>query len=293
MYIPLDVDLPDHPKTRRLRLRLHCDQGTAVGYLACLWSWAFKYAPDGDLSRFEAEEIEDAAGWGGEPGQLHTLLVDCGWIDGGKRPGLHDWHDHSGKLVAKRAADRVRMRRFRERHGDETQPPTEDETHTQRERNANVRVESQDQERRGEEIKKKETPKGVEKETTPNGVFVPKPQAVSAPTPSDWQSRAEEALTASWFPEKLKLLGELLAEENKTGKTRLSRVVTALYEPLVACQETLSRDALAYGLDAAIARPAANVNYVKRAAANYVPNGSRPAGIWRDVDPVPEEWKQP
>lgn len=136
MYIPLNVDLPDHPKTRRLRLRLHCDQGTAVGYLSCLWAWAFKYAPDGDLSRFDVEEIEDAAGWGGEPGKLFATLVDAHWIDGGRKPRLHDWADHSGKEVARRADARIRAKKSRERAGDtddqdsSEQAPCADAAHT-------------------------------------------------------------------------------------------------------------------------------------------------------------------
>ena len=155
MYIPLDVDLPDHPKTRRLRRRLGCDTGTAVGYLACLWSWAFKYAPDGVLGRFEHEEIEEEAGWGGDAGKLYAALVDSGWIDEGKRPGLHDWHDHSGKLVLKRAHDRERLRRFRERQSGDASVSDEggnaDETRTERVRNQNgARL---GEERRGEESK--------------------------------------------------------------------------------------------------------------------------------------------
>jgi hypothetical protein len=104
---------------------------------------------------------------------------------------------------------------------------------------------------------------------------VRKSTTISAPPVDKSSEKAEELLATAWFPGKLIQLAELLAEENKTGKARVSRIIRVLYSPLIALQETLTHEALEYGLDAAITAGAPNANYVKRAAANYRPNGAR------------------
>ena len=99
----------DHPKSKRLAKRLGMDVPAAVGYLICLWTWSMAIAPDGDLSRFDPEDIEAAAGWGGEDGLFVQAATECRWFDQGKRGLLiHDWNDWAGVLVLKRARERER-----------------------------------------------------------------------------------------------------------------------------------------------------------------------------------------
>ena len=100
----------------------------------------------------------------------------------------------------------------------------------------------------------------------------PRP-VVSAPSAIDWQARANDLLARSHFPSDLLQLAEVLAGENKSGKARLSRIVRELYQPLVGLQEEVTREALRYGLRAAITAGAPNCNYVKKAAAGYRANG--------------------
>lgn len=117
----------DHPKTKRLARRLGLDVAAAAGYLICMWSWAMAIAPDGDLSRFDEEEIEVAAGWGGDDGRFVAAATECRWLDAAEI-GLmiHDWDEWAGPLVAKRAKERKRSaeRRAAARqesaHGDQT-----------------------------------------------------------------------------------------------------------------------------------------------------------------------------
>lgn len=99
----------DHPKTKRLGKKLGMDAAAAAGYLVCLWTWAMGIAPDGDLSRFDAEEIEAACGWGGEDGVFLAAATECRWFDN-HAAGLviHDWHDWAGTMVEKRARERQR-----------------------------------------------------------------------------------------------------------------------------------------------------------------------------------------
>lgn len=114
-----------------------------------------------------------------------------------------------------------------------------------------------------------------------------KPVRVVAP---DWQSKADFYLAESRFPSDLVQLAELLACENKTGKVALSRVVSELYEPLVAMQAEFSDEALRHGLRAAITAMAPNANYVRKAAAKYRPGPPAFAGVkTTDYDDLLEE----
>lgn len=72
-YIRLDVDLPEHPKLKRLEARLG---ENALSVLVRVWCFAAKYAPDGNLSRYP-------------PGELATLLGCAGFCARGlkKRRG--------------------------------------------------------------------------------------------------------------------------------------------------------------------------------------------------------------
>ncbi|HEY5387705.1 MAG TPA: hypothetical protein VIL79_07360 [Thermoleophilia bacterium] len=114
----------------------------------------------------------------------------------------------------------------------------------------------------------------------------PKPPVVKAPTAVDWQARADDLLVGSHFPSDLLQLGEILAGENKTGKAALSRIVRELYEPIVGLQDSLSDEALLYGLRAAITAGAPNWRYVRKAAEGYRPNGSSAA-------PASNSYQQP
>lgn len=81
-----------HPKTVKLRRRVG-----SVGVERFLWLWDFcaQYRHDGNLSGLDNEEIEIAAHWEGEPGELVQALTDVGYLDevsGGLR--IHDFGKH-------------------------------------------------------------------------------------------------------------------------------------------------------------------------------------------------------
>ena len=71
-------ELRDHPKTKRMARRLGISVPAAIGHLHCLWWWAMDYAPDGDISDYDAEDIADAAMWDGDAEQFLQALIDCG-----------------------------------------------------------------------------------------------------------------------------------------------------------------------------------------------------------------------
>jgi len=99
---------------------------------------------------------------------------------------------------------------------------------------------------------------------------------LSAPTESEWSERADRVLTTTHFASEYRDLAAILAAGNKTGKVSLRRVVTTLYDPLLAVENNgVGEDAFEYGLRAAIAKGAPNPNYVKKAAVNYDPSRVR------------------
>lgn len=115
MHAQADVSLLRHRKVRALARDLEVDRPTAVGLLVCLWIWAIDQAPDGtiDGSADPADFAEDI-GWRGDPAALWAALVSSGWVD--EAPdgwAVHDWREHTGGALWRRAKDAARKRRAR------------------------------------------------------------------------------------------------------------------------------------------------------------------------------------
>jgi hypothetical protein len=111
-YVESHQEIRNHPKTRRLFRALGIHRMQAVGHLHALWWWALDYAPDGDLSRFSADDIADGCDWDGEPETFLQALTSSGWIDDGKLT-LHDWDQYGGKYVKRQQQARARQQRYR------------------------------------------------------------------------------------------------------------------------------------------------------------------------------------
>lgn len=115
-WLRLDADLPGHPKVRRLARALGIEPVTATGHVVTLWCWALRYAAEGDLSAFTADDLEDGAGWGGERGAFARALEEVGFVDRDDQGAeLHGWRERQERVVAVRAATRERVRRHRGR----------------------------------------------------------------------------------------------------------------------------------------------------------------------------------
>ena len=111
-WIESHQSLGAHPKTKKLARLLNISVPTAIGHLHMLWWWALDYAQDGNLARYQVEDIADAVLWEGSPSLLVSSLLDAGFlehIDG--NPTVHDWPEYGGKLIAKRKADADRKAR--------------------------------------------------------------------------------------------------------------------------------------------------------------------------------------
>lgn len=71
----------DSPKLNRLARHLAVNKAQAAGHLALLWSWALRHAPDGDLSKYDIEDIEDAVSWSGERGAFLQACATAKLVD--------------------------------------------------------------------------------------------------------------------------------------------------------------------------------------------------------------------
>jgi hypothetical protein len=121
-WLKLHAELPRHPKTTRLARTLGVSRAEAVGHLIMLWTWAFEFADDGDLSGFYAEDIAEAAGIdNGQGPSFFKALKDCGWVDADHH--LHDWMDYAGPYLREQNRSRERAANGRARRGSTAAEP--------------------------------------------------------------------------------------------------------------------------------------------------------------------------
>ncbi|HOW60061.1 MAG TPA: hypothetical protein PLO78_10120 [Candidatus Omnitrophota bacterium] len=113
MWIQLQNNLLDHPKLIRLSNKLRAEKAHTLGILSGLWLWASKYAPDGNLSKFEAAEIATGAGWHELPEVLLKALTETSFLDQKDNQLLiHDWDDNGIRCLKQ---SRERQKSYRER----------------------------------------------------------------------------------------------------------------------------------------------------------------------------------
>jgi len=90
----------DSPKIKRLAKLLAIERPHAAGCVALLWSWALRHAKDGDLSKYDIEDIEDAAFWTGARGDFTQSCKTVGLIDGENGSfAIHNWIERGGSFA--------------------------------------------------------------------------------------------------------------------------------------------------------------------------------------------------
>ena len=92
---------PDLMKFKRLQRRLSVSVAQLVGHLELLWIATAKNAPEGDIGRFQNEDIAIACHWDGDPDLFISALVECKWLDESDewRLVVHDWDQHAPSWV--------------------------------------------------------------------------------------------------------------------------------------------------------------------------------------------------
>jgi hypothetical protein len=141
-WIESHQTLKNHPKTKKLARKLSVSIPTAIGHLHCLWWWALDYADDGDLSKYDNEDIADAAMLDVEyADDFVNAMIESGFIDEANNGYiLHDWYDYAGKLIERRKANIERARKWREERAKRTQNDESTDTNESRMHNEQIRT---------------------------------------------------------------------------------------------------------------------------------------------------------
>ena len=112
MWIESHQSLRNHPKVKKAARIAGINEFEMIGRLHCLWWWALDYAPDGDLTNYSDDDIEAAVDWTGQPGLFVRSMIECGFNGHGglidvtqESREIHDWFEHAGKLLERRAAN--------------------------------------------------------------------------------------------------------------------------------------------------------------------------------------------
>lgn len=101
-WFRMDVDLPDSPKVLRLGRLLKITKLEALGHYVSLCCWVGKFAPDGDLAKFDALDLAAACAWSGDEAVIVDALKAAKVIDG--EPGewaLHGWSERQDQAIKK------------------------------------------------------------------------------------------------------------------------------------------------------------------------------------------------
>lgn len=113
-WIKSHQELRNHPKVARLASLLNISKPAVIGHLHLLWWWSLDYAPDGNLSNFSLEEIQDAMLFEKKiVARINILetLIKSGFID--NNLVIHDWFEYAGDLLEKKAKHAQKMREYR------------------------------------------------------------------------------------------------------------------------------------------------------------------------------------
>lgn len=128
MWIESHQSLRSHPKVKKAARLAGINEFEMIGRLHCLWWWALDYAPDGNLTNYTNDDIEDAVDWTGQRGLFAQALIDCGFNGHGglidvtqDSRVIHDWYDYGGKLLERRETNKERMRESRAMHVQRTE----------------------------------------------------------------------------------------------------------------------------------------------------------------------------
>lgn len=108
-------------------------QVVAVGHLASLWAWALTYAPDGDVSDYEAIDIAEGARYSGDPDVFVETLKEVRLLDAdGETVRIHNWEQYGGRYMEQRELARQRTAEWRARKRSETSETTEGKSDSDR-----------------------------------------------------------------------------------------------------------------------------------------------------------------
>jgi hypothetical protein len=114
-WIEIETDLPTHPKSVRLALKL--GDNRAWTYMVQLWLWCAEQVPTGRIDGEDAIAlIAFGAGWTGDASRFVTAGIESGFIDrDGESFVMHGLAERLAAHIAKRAKDKARQQKRRAR----------------------------------------------------------------------------------------------------------------------------------------------------------------------------------
>lgn len=109
-WLKLEDTFCEHPKFRKLARKLKISEVQARGHMCTLWVWTLRYAPDGNLSEFDHEDLAIASDWDGDPEEFINALLKVKLLDSDDNSlHIHDWMERAGSFMEK-----VRKRKQRQ-----------------------------------------------------------------------------------------------------------------------------------------------------------------------------------
>lgn len=108
LYIKLSTNFFSHVKTLRLKALIGND---AFWIPPRLWVYAAEHQPDGDISKYSAEEIASLIGYTGDAQGMLLAMLKASFLDPDPLR-IHDWEEHNGfhKSFAERASKAAKAR---------------------------------------------------------------------------------------------------------------------------------------------------------------------------------------
>lgn len=122
-WLPVEIGLAKHPKTRSLARLWSAHPYTVVGFLLELWGYCLEHQPNGDTGAIPDEDLNAMAAPClaasiGLMADVRESLRRVGLVE--KSGRLHDWNEYAGRIIQKRAAERKRMQCLRKERSKRT-----------------------------------------------------------------------------------------------------------------------------------------------------------------------------
>ncbi len=125
-WIRVHANLADKPIVCRLVESLGVSQHEALGLLVTFWGKVSQHAANGTISTVPDTQLEVWAQWRGKRGRFASFIREYHTDTDGR---VNEWDEYAGKLEGRRAQERQRKQRDRERtsrgrHADSPQDVT-------------------------------------------------------------------------------------------------------------------------------------------------------------------------
>jgi len=101
MWLESHGNLARHPKTRRLMQRMGWTLPHTIGNLHLLWYWVLDFAPTGDLTRFDPDQLTQDLDLGNStPEQFIEAMIQSGFLDSEDNVlRIHDWPEYTARSL--------------------------------------------------------------------------------------------------------------------------------------------------------------------------------------------------